>query len=247
MEISIHAPRVGSDVYIQACIRTGTQFQSTLPVWGATPSTAREGIGAWDFNPRSPCGERLGLEMPEYILLRISIHAPRVGSDVKTRYNALQNRYISIHAPRVGSDTGIVHRNAALTVISIHAPRVGSDACILALRSGVILFQSTLPVWGATGGMSSSQRCPLNFNPRSPCGERPGQIEASFTSISISIHAPRVGSDGQPCRRCFGNGGFQSTLPVWGATAPQSRNASRTLNFNPRSPCGERQNFLLTY
>ena len=56
-------------------------FQSTLPVWGATwicvPDPRREG----NFNPRSPCGER-----QECITLfvrhaKISIHAPRVGSD----------------------------------------------------------------------------------------------------------------------------------------------------------------------
>ena len=36
----------------------GNKFQSTLPVWGATP-WAPPRRGRWDFNPRSPCGERL--------------------------------------------------------------------------------------------------------------------------------------------------------------------------------------------
>ena len=57
------------------------------------------------------------------------------------------------------------------------------------------IFQSTLPVWGATFDVF----CALvyvGFQSTLPVwGATPGQIEASFTSISISIHAPRVGSD----------------------------------------------------
>ena len=57
------------------------------------------------------------------------------------------------------------------------------------------LFQSTLPVWGATGPVG----------PVSPFGP-------------ISIHAPRVGSDGTLVERGGRPMAFQSTLPVWGAT-----------------------------
>ena len=34
--------------------------------------------------------------------------------------------------------------------ISIHAPRVGSDEAVYAAYAPKIVFQSTLPVWGAT-------------------------------------------------------------------------------------------------
>ena len=57
------------------------EFQSTLPVRGATivaRSTARPFS---NFNPRSPCGERLSLQGRPPDLFRISIHAPRAGSD----------------------------------------------------------------------------------------------------------------------------------------------------------------------
>ena len=33
-------------------------FQSTLPGWGATWAATRSGIPCWNFNPRSPDGER---------------------------------------------------------------------------------------------------------------------------------------------------------------------------------------------
>ena len=38
-------------------------------------------LGALNFNPRSPHGERLCLMMPVVCLHTISIHAPRMGSD----------------------------------------------------------------------------------------------------------------------------------------------------------------------
>ena len=38
-DISIHAPRVGSDTCVFKADGSIGQFQSTLPVWGATPPT----------------------------------------------------------------------------------------------------------------------------------------------------------------------------------------------------------------
>ena len=56
---------------------------------------------------------------------KISIHAPRMGSDKGCRpvdYELM----ISIHAPRMGSDKGCRLVDYEL-MISIHAPRMGSD------------------------------------------------------------------------------------------------------------------------
>ena len=102
--------------------------------------------------------------------------------------------------------------------ISIHAPRVGSD-----LRP------------------PTCRKAPANFNPRSPCGERPGCFGQSLVESNISIHAPRVGSD----HIAFSNTGvrtkFQSTLPVWGATFLRRLPNRCHKHINPRSPCGERR------
>ena len=79
-DISIHAPRTGSDVYIWRYGRSLSAFQSTLPARGATmlpilyakhpkisihaPRTGSDplmytyGEPTSDFNPRSPHGER---------------------------------------------------------------------------------------------------------------------------------------------------------------------------------------------
>ena len=83
-----------------------------------------------------------------------------------------ESEFISIHAPRVGSDDRI-QQVYGHCPISIHAPRVGSDDSSRAAISSV-----------------------PNFNPRSPCGERP--LETLVDAVERQ---------------------FQSTLPVWGATA----------------------------
>ena len=58
----------------------------------------------FDFNPRSPCGERpQGQRRVVSQIFDISIHAPRVGSDRDDGYSR-DGEWISIHAPRVGSD-----------------------------------------------------------------------------------------------------------------------------------------------
>ena len=58
--------------------------------------------------------------------------------------------------------------------------------------------------------------------------------------LPISIHAPRVGSDARMAyQRGFARG-FQSTLPVWGATTRKRARKRMDKHFNPRSPCGER-------
>ena len=102
-QISIHAPRTGSDsshcshlLPLQdfnprsphgerRSISDGTsadrRFQSTLPARGATYRQLKTIYQQRDFNPRSPHGERLGGLDCFHLILGISIHAPRTGSD----------------------------------------------------------------------------------------------------------------------------------------------------------------------
>ena len=101
--------------------------------------------------------------------------------------------------------------------ISIHAPREGSDGLLTLIAGAADRFQSTLPARGATSICSSLMPIPLNFNPRSPRGERhssacsvaalrrfqstlPARGATNIPIIRIaatiiSIHAPREGSD----------------------------------------------------
>ena len=111
-------------------------------------------------------------------------------------------------------------------------------------------FQSTSPVWRTTRRKNKWKETVSNFNPRPPCGGRPGYADCEMGGFSISIHVPRVEDDTAlfddlvrerdfnprpPCggRRplrviCLRARGFQSTSPVWRTTVvavlPRRRN-----------------------
>src|SRR3990172_5585507 len=80
------------------------QFQSTPPVWGATISVSAPTPPPAGFNPRPPCGERHFANHVSVFQIKVSIHAPRVGSDFCHYSNPSSRNAVSIHAPRVGSD-----------------------------------------------------------------------------------------------------------------------------------------------
>ena len=102
-----------------------------------------------DFNPRSPCGERRPATKDLKDADRISIHAPRVGSDwVGTALDGY-TKTISIHAPRVGSDTEALVMGLPAAEISIHAPRVGSDFRSLYLVQQVLVISIHAPRVGS--------------------------------------------------------------------------------------------------
>ena len=66
--------------------------------------SARRRAYCHNFNPRSPDGERR-MTMAEIMpYFNISIHAPRMGSDVQREHALAHIAVISIHAPRMGSD-----------------------------------------------------------------------------------------------------------------------------------------------
>ena len=79
-DISIHAPRTGSDFF---CRAAGSVISDFNP---RSPHGERRAVGCrtapWgDFNPRSPHGERRDIVEWGGADELISIHAPRTGSD----------------------------------------------------------------------------------------------------------------------------------------------------------------------
>ncbi len=96
---------------------------------------------------------------------------------------------VSIHAPRERSD--LFDTSAMLPdEVSIHAPRERSDPILAASYPATALFQSTLPVRGATW-MSGSFR---------------------MTGI-VSIHAPRERSDDSKTVVCLSQVSFNPRSP----------------------------------
>ena len=170
----------------------------------------------------------------------ISIHAPRVGGD-PTRKKGISTSCLfqstppvwgatladsNVHAPTCYFNPrppcggrhsyGLNYQKTGK--ISIHAPRVGGDALAWGFCAFYRRFQSTPPVWGATGGQTAL----------------PGEQE-------ISIHAPRVGGDAAFSSTVGMSMLFQSTPPVWGATLPSGLYLQPgRIDFNPRPPCGGR-------
>ena len=125
--------------------------------------------------------------------------------------------------------------------ISTHAPRAGSDGYIMTSQIYPHIFQPTLPVRGATRIIPKCKRATINFNPRSPCGERQARTCTVRCSSWISTHAPRAGSDRVGDMVTGRVSQFQPTLPVRGATWRASMAFLMDSDFNPRSPCGERR------
>ena len=95
-------------------------FQSTLPAWGATTRILQ------DIDTDA-----------------ISIHAPRMGSDLGEFDDTDDETDISIHAPAWGA-TSTLHLNIRVDDISIHAPAWGATWNEW-FRDENLQFQSTLP------------------------------------------------------------------------------------------------------
>ena len=79
-----------------------------------------------------------------------------------------------------------------------------------------------------------------NFYPRSPCGERRFCVYLFKFQPLISIHALLAESDFAMVIEVETSDGFLSTLSLRRATVCLSLLRWHSLNFYPRSPCGER-------
>ena len=146
--ISIHAPRVGSDLLLTCASVKACLFQSTLPVWGATHLLLHL-FSRLHFNPRSPCGERLVETFNGEIDLTFQSTLPVWGATSNSAPLVAVHFYFNPRSP-CGERLAIVQALPTIIEISIHAPRVGSDLIGRMPIISLTLFQSTLPVWGAT-------------------------------------------------------------------------------------------------
>ena len=122
--ISIHAPRVGSDC-IHGILRLFCIISIHAPRVGSDENCSGSERSRCDFNPRSPCGERQRFRRLRVCGVRFQSTLPVWGATEEQPY-PVAARHISIHAPRVGSDVRYDH-SYSQGIISIHAPRVGSD------------------------------------------------------------------------------------------------------------------------
>ena len=216
------------------------EFQSTLPVWGATgvfcfpagserisihaprvgsdPSTAGRPSSDYYFNPRSPCGERQWVVCGW--LVRCINFNPRSPCGER---RACARRATTRHTPF----------QSTLPVWGATMVTSGSD-----LYRG---FQSTLPVWGATTDVRCDKITVRKFQSTLPVwGATGGHIVDHVVGV-ISIHAPRVGSDRPGPAGPPSPGGISIHAPRVGSDGSPGDSTNPGTDFNPRSPCGERR------
>ena len=123
------------------------------------------------FNPRPPCGGRLTAVPDTAVVLRISIHVPRVEDDGVYLSVCRRVRRFQSTSP-VWRTTKRMFRPTNAAYHFNPRPPCGGRRAIINLGGGGERFQSTSPVWRTT--------CPALVRPRlSP----------------ISIHVPRVEDD----------------------------------------------------
>ena len=125
-----------------------------------------------------------------------------------------------------------------ILLISIHAPRGGSDCrrCIVPLK--FFVFQSTLPVGGATIPRLSKNRLLFYFNPRSPWGERLQHTGVCLTRFGYFNPRSPWGERLKTNSRISKLYRFQSTLPVGGATRAGLFGVRNTEVFQSTLPVG---------
>ena len=217
INISIHAPREGSDLNVDLFSVKRHGISIHAPREGSDWSRSSVRPAMRDFYPRSPRGERLcGGVVHNVDNSFLSTLPARGATFTWSKFIKFCREFlstlpargatcvfllgaliceISIHAPREGSDE-LRKRSPSLYRISIHAPREGSDVRRQSLLPQDRGFLSTLPARGATKDAAADE-----------------------LAISISIHAPREGSDGAKVAK-----------------------QTEKQNFYPRSPRGERPN-----
>ena len=146
-------------------------FQSTLSLRRATWQWHDCPGPLWDFNPRSPCGERLAGTYTQVgnWTFQSTLSLRRATFPGHPTWST---RPISIHALLAESDRRVPGGRPAHSEISIHALLAESDGTDI------------------SGYLAES-----DFNPRSPCGERRGQVGPVSGCCWISIHALLAESD----------------------------------------------------
>ena len=166
-------PARGATEWLDVGFNVSRPFQSTLPARGATRNQMRANR-AINFNPRSPHGER---RRPDCLPARLfSYFNPRSPHGGATQYAGEIRIAGGNFNPR-----------------SPHGERPAKESSSNLYK----VFQSTLPARGATS-VSSGPRPAWTFQSTLPArGATLVMAKRGLDGI-ISIHAPRTGSDSRP-------------------------------------------------
>ncbi len=170
------------------------QFQSTLPVWGETVWPAAFKVCWRNFNPLSPCGERLLVHCQEAGGASISIHSPRVGRDLHTAHYYINNALFQSTLPVWGETKPYIITGGKNYDFNPLSP-CGERRNGIVIPSLITYFNPLSPCGERQQREGFIQGLSADFNPLSPCGERPLKPYENKPFEIISIHSPRVGRD----------------------------------------------------
>ena len=214
--ISIHALLAESDALIDRFAIKDKKFQSTLSLRRATAVNLRfTGMEQISIHALLAESDRSSFSMGTLLSQFQSTLSLRRATLV--RHCRPTTRAISIHALLAESDFSRQYQGNGFTQFQSTLSLRRATAAFPSFYKGMERFQSTLSLRRATGTCIMCAWIAPDFNPRSPCGERPTIIRFCLSLSRISIHALLAESD-------------EITDTYRG----------KYQDFNPRSPCGER-------
>ena len=262
--ISIHTPHAGSDSNLLPSLDRFSNFNPHSPCGerrftsGIVHScfvisihTPHAGSDRWavgvrhcrsHFNPHSPCGERLKIKLCYLIGFEFQSTLPMRGATIAFCGSTRTALYFNPHSPcgerhlctapiagvtyfnphsPCGERPGSGRYGGCGKDISIHTPHAGSDRLRHLQKHRQHKFQSTLPMRGAT------------WIPKTSLGKK----------LVISIHTPHAGSD-LFSERLHKVWKISIHTPHAGSDVKTAEQISNHLDFNPHSPCGERQRYV---
>ena len=169
-------------------------------------------------------------------IVAISIHAPRGGSDQTPEADVKTYLLFQSTLP-VGGATWATFHASLLYAISIHAPRGGSDCRADIQRPPRRDFNPRSP-WGERRNFYITTIKMVLFQSTLPVGGATSPASVNSLVILISIHAPRGGSDLSDRLKAGDSLIFQSTLPVGGATLQHIHFPCHKLYISIHAPRG---------
>ena len=196
-----------------------------------------------DFNPRSPCGERLFVRAVNSVRGVISIHAPRAGSDGEKAKPFGGALYFNPRSPCGERRNGADIYTAPRQNFNPRSP-CGERRYRAKVTVGKDIFQSTLPVRGATRRCTKKQCIASKFQSTLPVRGATMDRRGAACISGISIHAPRAGSDMPDIRKTHRYDDFNPRSPCGERRSSYKSSLLYPCDFNPRSPCGERRRML---
>ena len=140
-------PARGATSAMGKCCRRSSYFNPRSP-HGERQRSAGQVYGAGYFNPRSPHGERRYSASVSTSGIVFQSTLPARGATILRLRQHLRHR-ISIHAPRTGSDVFVLSQLRRLRIFQSTLPARGAT-CRKTRNALPAAFQSTLPARGAT-------------------------------------------------------------------------------------------------